>query len=470
MSALAAIAALCGAGLALLHLSRLSTGRPAVDLPLGWFIGQAWFGLGAYALRFLLGVPYGAPTALLLVAAPPLALLTSRWRRRGEGPPPADMLRPARWRPRPAWLYGAMGAYAALVTLAVVLHAIATPTSSDDGLRVRAYAPVLALRDDWSAAARSVLHMAGPIPTWVPTLAWTVTGSLEHLHTQVVVLADLVALLVLAVGLAAARGRPERGLLGAFLACSLPLFVFHLTTSLADAPLAIHVAVGLLLAAEFAREGDPDDAVRAMLAYASAAMVKREGLVVAGAAAVVLLASALARPDRPRRLLARLLLAASPVALLLAANAAAVGAAGAIPLLQLVLGRATDGGVQAALSPAPAVASAPRAFAEGLFSLHNHGLVFWILPVAVAVRARQALRGWLAWPLAVVALLFLESLAGALWLTPIYTADGTTVHRSLLPAALAASFCLAGLLAEPEPVNVDSGGAGSTSTDPAGTG
>jgi len=450
MSGLLAIAALCGAGLSLLHLGRLDTRRLAIDLPLGWVIGQAWFGLGAYGLRFLAGVPYGAPMALGLVLAPPVGLVAARrWRstaQRGAG----GVADGARWRPRPAWVFGPMGVFAALVLVAVVLHALASPTGTDDGLRVRAFAPVLALRDDWGASARAVLQLAGPIPTWVPTLAWTLTGELDHLHTQLVILADLVALLVLTLGLGAARGAPERGLLGVFLVCSLPLFLYHLTTTHADAPLAIHVAIGFLLAIEHARSADPDDAVRAMLAYGSAAMVKREGLLVAGAAALVLLGSVLARPGPSWRLLGRLLLAASPVAILVAANAAAVGVAEAVPFLRLALGRATDGSVQAALAPEAATASAPRVFAEGLFRLHNHGLVFWILPVAVVARARLALRGALAWPLLVVVLLFLESLVSSLWLTPAYTVDGTTVHRSLLPAALTGSLWLASLLAEPD--------------------
>lgn len=450
MIGLLSIAALTGAGFSLLHLCRLATRRLAVDLPLGWVLGQAWFGLGAYALRFLLGVPYAAPVALGLLVVPPLALAAQRWWRLAPAPAGRGPGEVVRWRPRPAWLFGAMGAYALLVTVAVVLHALATPTGTDDGLRVRAYAPVLALRDDWGEAARAVLQLAGPVPTWVPTLAWTLTGAVDHVHTQLVILADLVALLALAAGLGMARGRPERGLLGVFLVCSLPLFLYHATTTHSDAPLAIHVAIGFLLAAEYARGGDPDDAVRAMLAYACAALVKREGLVVAGAAGLVLLVSVLVRPGRSWRLAGRMLLAATPVVLLLAANAAAVGAAEAIPFLRLVLGRATDGAVQASLAPEAATAAAPGIFAEGLFRLHNHGLVFWILPVAVVARARLALRGGLAWPLLVVALLFLESLVSSLWLTPAYTVDETTVHRSLLPAALIGSLWLAALLVEPE--------------------
>lgn len=210
MNALLTPVLLCGAGVALLRLLRLDTRRLSVDLPLGWFLGQAWFGLSACALRLLLGVPYGAPMALTLVAVPPAALLLVARRRTGrpveavpEGAPAAEG---PRWRPRPAWLFLLLGLAAALVALAVVLHALAAPIATDDALRVRAYAPVLAFRDEWSAAARAVLHMAGPIPAFVPSLAWVVTGRLDHLHTQVVVLADLVALLTLAVGLGAARG------------------------------------------------------------------------------------------------------------------------------------------------------------------------------------------------------------------------------------------------------------------------
>jgi hypothetical protein len=460
MMALLSIAALTGAGLALLDLLRLRVRSLAVDLPVAWLLGQGWFGLGAMALRFLLGVPFGRVTALGLVLLPPAALAVRAWRARsrpasaGEVGPVAGASTPAtapRWRPRPAWLYGPLLGLVVLVALAVILHSLNSPTNTDDGVRVRAYAPVLAFVDAWSPEARQVLLMAGPLPTWVPAFGWALTGQVEHVHTNAMVLADLLALLLLAVGLGAARGRPERGIAGAFLVCSLPLVVYHLTTTYSDAPLALHVAAGFLFALEYARGQDRDDAVRAMLLFATGALIKREGLVVAGAAAAVLLLSVVLDARRAGRSFPwRVLAAAAPVALLVLASAAALGLASAVPLAGLFASRATDAATRAVLAPPEAVEQAPALFGRAVFLAWNHGLIFWMLPVALLARASTVRRRHLAWPLGAVALLFLESAVSSIWLAPQFTLNGTTVHRSLIPAAVAGALFLAALLTEPE--------------------
>jgi len=318
-------------------------------------------------------------------------------------------------------------------------------------VRVRAFAPILAFKDAWPAPSLQVLLMAGPVPTWVPSFAWVVTGTLDNTHTSVMVLADLLALLTLTFGLGALRGRPERGVAGAFLLCSLPLFVYHLTTTYSDAPLAIHLAAGVLFALEYGRRRDPDDARRALLLLCAAALVKREGLVVAGsAAALVLLAAAVEARRAGRPLPWRLLLATSPALAFVLVSAVALGVANAVPVVVLFAARATDAATQAALASPEAVAAAPVLFGAALFSLWNHGLLFWILPVALLARATTLWRRGLAWPTAIVGLLFLESAVSSIWLVPEYTLNGTTVHRSLIPVAVSGALLLAALLTEPD--------------------
>src|SRR6185295_7562744 len=106
-----------------------------------------------------------------------------------------------------------------------------TPTQTDDGMRVRAFTPVLAFVDGWSDEARALLPVAGLLPTWAPTLAWRLTGTLDTFHVNAFVVVTLVMTLALVVALAAARGRPSEGWAGAFALLSLPLFVYHCTTT-----------------------------------------------------------------------------------------------------------------------------------------------------------------------------------------------------------------------------------------------
>jgi len=316
-------------------------------------------------------------------------------------------------------------------------------------VRVRAFAPMVASWDRWNDAARGVLLLAGPVPTFVPAYAWALGAPLDHFHVNGVVLADLVAVIWLSVALAAMAGRPERGWASAFALLSVPLAVFHLTSTYGDVVLALHVAAGLLLALEYGRHGRPEDAARAMLLLLVGAMVKREGEVVAGAAGAVLLAHAAWRGRTEGfRALRLASLAISPALLVLAAKTAAVGLRDAVPVLSLFAARAAS--AAAAAGPEAAEADVPALFARSLFLSSNFGLLFWLWPVVAAVRLPTVRRRGYGWPLAALLLIFLESAVSSIWLLPSYTIDGTTVHRALLSVAVPAAVWLGALLTEPD--------------------
>jgi hypothetical protein len=499
VSHLAATAALGASGWALLRLLGLATGRWAVDVPLGWFAGAGWLALAAFVLRFLAGVPYSAATAVAVVLLPAAALMVketvARRRRaaaeaKGPGtaepptnePPPVD---PARWLPRPVWLFAPLAAYVAVVALAVVLHGANTPTQTDDAMRVRAFAPMLAFEDRWSPEARSVLVFAGPLPTFAPTLAWRVTGTLDHFHANYLVLTGLLALLWLALALSASRGRPEWGWAAAFGVLSLPLLVYHATTTYADAVLATWLGAGFLLMLEHGRTGRRADAARALLLLLAAAMVKREGELVAAAAVVVLLVQAAWTARRgtgqdagqgagpgasqgPGQEEAagswtplRLALLASPYLLVVAARVRLAGAGAAFPFLRFAAERAAETASQARPGDDAAIAvqaaARPTAgevlptFLEALFTTGNAGLAWWVLPATALLLASSLRRRGLLWPLAAVALLFAQAALNALWLFPEYTLNQGTVHRSLLPVSVAAVLWVAAALGWPDP-------------------
>ena len=458
MSLLVAVAALCASGLALLGLLGLGTGHRAADVPLAWLVGSGWFALAAFALRFLGGVSYTAPLAVAILAAPVAGLVAARASRRGVGNRPAAA--PAtgapespRWVPGPAWLFGPLAAYVAATAVAVALHGANTPTHTDDGFRVRAFAPMLAFDDAWGSAARAVLVMAGPVPTYVPSLGWRLWGTVDHLHVNGVVLVDLVALLALTVALASARGRPERGWAGAFALLSIPLFVYHCTSTYSDAVLAIHIGAAFVFLLEYGRRRDPGDAARALVLLVVASMVKREGAIVAAAVAAVLVAQVAWSGHRAGRSpLRRLGLLSLPFAVALVALVAAVGVADAFPLLKLAAERTSASAVPSSAPPSRALHSeALRVFVEALFSDGNAGLVFWALAAAVPLLLPDWRRRGLAWPLLAVGLLLVENAVTALWLVPAYTVDHATVHRALLPASVAAALWVAALMADPEP-------------------
>jgi hypothetical protein len=355
-----------------------------------------------------------------------------------------------------------VAAYVLAVTAAVLLHGSHMPTQTDDGVRVRAFAPMLAFDDRWEPAARGVFAQAAPLTTFVPAVAWIATGAIDHFHANYAVLTELLALLALAVGLASARGRPEDGWAGAFALLSVPLFVYHCTSTYSDAVLAMRVGGGVLLALEYARGRDRRDLARAFLLLGFTALVKREGELVAAAPAAVLLAQAAVERWRERRALpwgpAALLVAPALVAA--AGKVAALGLAGAFPMVGFVLHQAGVAAGATGARAAGASAEAAGVFVElALLRGGNQGMLYWVLAAAVALRAPAIARGWLAWPLLGVAALLAEVAVNSIWLVPEFTLDQATVHRALLVASVPAALWLAAAIVDGVRVEAAAAGA-----------
>ncbi len=465
MSFLLAMAVLVAAGLALLRLLRLETGSAVADAGLAWLAGSGFFAVLAPALRFGVGLPLSRASAAILMLAPLAAWGALAIRRRtaarasANPPPPAAAAEPAegqgvgpRWLPRPLWLYLPLAAYVVVVTAAVLLHGANTPTHTDDGVRVRGFAPMLAFADQWARDARGIFVVAGPLPTFVPALGWILGGTIDLFHVNYAVLADLVAVLLLAVGVASSRGSPERGWASAFGLLSIPLFVYHCTSTYSDAVLAIRVGAGVLFAIEYARTRSHRDAARAILLLGIAALVKREGELVAAAPAAVLAVQLAAERLRAGRPFPWAALAPGAVAVALGAigKVAAVGLAAAFPMLGFVA-------VQSGLTPTAATVSQPPGmyadaarffFEDALLRSGNAGMIYWVLPAVVAARARGLLRSRLAWPLAGIAALFAEVAVSSILLVPQFTLDQSTVHRALLVASVPAALWLAAALTD----------------------
>ncbi|HET8542460.1 MAG TPA: hypothetical protein VFL83_21480 [Anaeromyxobacter sp.] len=457
MTFLVATALFVASGTAIIRVLRLDVRSPLADAALAWLVGSGWFATIAPAMRFGVGLPLSAVGAVLVTLAPVAFWGALGMRRRaaaktadGAGPLASAPAAPPYRLPRPLWAYLPMIAYVAIVAAAVLLHGVNTPTHTDDGVRVRAFAPMLAFADEWGAEARALFVMAGPIPTFVPALGWMLGGAGDPFHPNYAVLAELVALLFLAVGLPSARGSPERGWSSAFALLSIPLFVYHCTSTYSDAVLAMRVGGGVLLALEYARSRDRRDAERAFLLLGFAALVKREGELVAAVPAALLAAQLAAERLRGRAFpWVALACAAAPVALGAVAKVAAVGLAGAFPMFRVLV-------VESGLSDAPAAAVHPGLrmqaaaffFDQALFRSGNAGMIYWVLPVAIVARARALVRSGLVWSLAAVGALLAEVAASSILIVPQYTLDQSTVHRALMVASVPAALWIAAALTD----------------------
>ena len=448
---LLAAAAVSASGTALLRALRLETARPAVDVPLSWLVGSAWVGLASFTVRGLLGIPPGRVTALAVLALPFVAWAAVRRFRAGRGGEEAEGRTreerdPVRWVPRPAWLFAPMVAWTVAVALAVLLHGLNTPVHTDDAYRVRALAPILAATGAWDGAARDVIAIAGPIPTFVPALAWTLGAGIDPVHVSASIVLTFLALLALLVTLAATRGVPEAGWGAAFAITSMPFFAYHAASTYSDAWLGMFLAAAFAFLVAYGRGGAPADASRAMVLLLGAAMVKREGELVALPVVAVLLAQA-TWVERPRwGTPARLAAIVGVYLLVVAGRVASVGVGGSSTFLKAAVERT----VEAAPAPAIGVVEGPGAgavFLRALFTNGDLGVLWWVLVASILLLLPRVRREGLGWSLAALALVFAEALGSAVWLYPEFTLNHGTVHRSLLPVSAAAAVWLAWLLA-----------------------
>jgi hypothetical protein len=459
MTFLLSAALMCASGVGLLRALRLETGSLAVDLPLGWFAGMAWFAAATFSIQALLGVSANAPLAIAVLALPLAVWGLLRWRRPGlapsggSGPPEPER----RWMPRPKWLFAPMAAWSIVVLVAVALHGMSTPTHTDDAYRVRAYAPVLVAAGTWNGQARDLIAMAGPIPAVAPALAWILGAPVDSFHVNATIILTFLALLALLVALTSERGSPEAGWGAAFALTSLPLLAYHVTSTYSDAWLAMYLGAAFAFLVPFGQRRNPADAARALLLLLGAAMVKREGELVAFPAVVLLLGQvAWMRRAEGVRSLARLAPLCAAYGVVVAARVAAVGLAGAFPFLRAAAARTASAGgaaptaaAVAGLAGAGGPASGPGVwtiFVEALFSDGNLGLLWWVLAVSVVLLFPRIRKDGLAWSGAALGLIFAETAASALWLYPQFTLDHGTVHRSLLPVSAAAAVWLSALL------------------------
>ena len=170
-----------------------------------------------------------------------------------------------------------MAAWTVAVALAVALHGLDTPVHTDDAYRIRAFAPILAAAGAWNGAARDVIAIAGPVPTYVPSLAWMLGAGVDPVHVSASIVLTFLALLALLVTLGAERGVPEAGWGAAFAITSMPFFAYHAASTYSDAWLGMFLAAAFAFLVAYGRTGAPADAGRAMLLLVGAALVKREG-------------------------------------------------------------------------------------------------------------------------------------------------------------------------------------------------
>ena len=115
------------------------------------------------------------------------------------------------------------------------------------------------------------------------------------------------------------------------------------------------------------------------------------------------------------------------------------------PLISLLLAKGELSAANHAItsSPQPNRAKALTIFWESLFSSGNFGVLFYVLSFNMAYYLRTIFQSTLLWSLVVLVLLSLEIFYNAIFLTPEFTIDQSTIHRSLMILAVSGALFLA---------------------------
>jgi len=259
------------------HHARLLRKNLAYDIALGWFIGSGYFSLAYLAVQHVTGV---APMASISVGIVALPLLSAGYRWREFSGFVAETLSRHKLRQEKI-SFSAFEAILVAVVVAVVLlavfHGISTPTNGDDALRSRGYHPLL-VHAGVVDINNSIFHN-GIWPNYAPLLSWHLNGSADHFYLNYGVLTLAVFFMVLVYTSPAQKRNTRQGLYSLFLVVSIPLFVFHMTSTYIDIFLIVAVALGYLFFSLYIRDGDETDLNTSIIFFTLVSFAKTKGII-----------------------------------------------------------------------------------------------------------------------------------------------------------------------------------------------
>ncbi len=265
------------AGYILTYLLGLTRGNLIVDMALGWLFGTAYFSFAYMILNLGFGLETGAMVSVSIALAPIIIHYFTKNTIKGYF---FQSLKSTREDLR-SCIKG-MGAFdyvfaglSVIILFMILVHGYSTPTNADDALRIRAYYPMLTFQNNISSFQ---LFYNGIWPNYVPLFSWHLEGTIEHFYINYILLSTLISFLVLLFFLPANKGNIKQGVYGVFLVLSIPLFVYHATTTYLDAALSILFAAGFLFFTLYVREANDADLKTSIILFTATMFIKGKGL------------------------------------------------------------------------------------------------------------------------------------------------------------------------------------------------
>ena len=444
MSFLGSTLLLISAGYSLVLLLRISQKHIVADIALGWFLGSGYFALVSFFVAYILHIRLCLLSSLGTILLPGgiLLLRFQTFKTAIKESIIATMATP--YFPKTKRLvYLLLFSMVLAVLVLVFLHGKNTPTNTDDAVRLRAFTPMLVYENNLTGKTTPLILNNGIFPSFVPILSWQLARRIEHFQFNYFILINFLFFLTAIYLFPAIRQKPQQGILNLFLVLSIPLFVYHATTTYVDTLYVIPFSLSFLIMTFYFQERSSRDFRIFLLLMTITCFSKSEGEITGITALCVMLTYLITKRYRRESnlpLKKEWLLIIPFVLYLIIRNFVSPN-----QLISLLLVKGDLSAANQAItgSSPPNRAKALTIFWESLFSSGNFGVLFYVLSFNVAYYLRSICQSPFVWPLVALVLLFLEIFYNAIFLTPQFTIDKTTIHRSLMILAVSSALFLA---------------------------
>lgn len=434
---------LLAVGYCLLALLRISQKHLGADLALSWFIGTGYFAFAYMLVVFVFQVGFNVIASLIIIVLPLAAF--GMWRPKQKN---AEQTKVSYLPATKRVLYLALIAWIVAILPLIFLHSKNTPTNTDDGVRLRAYTPFLVYQNDFRDETDGLILGNGIMPSFVPALSWQLGGGADHFHINYFVFSSFFFFLLLLYMVPTTRGNAAQGIMNVFLVLSIPLLLYHATTTYMDIIYILPFVLGFVFFSYYVQDLKLSDLKLTILFWTLTCFSKTEGEILAltGFAFLVLFVCYNYFKNK-KGLNKQMGVWVLPVVIyFIVKDQYAGNISGLLNILTSVGGDMQTGdiaGTEAVVEKAKFTSEQVwRTFSHSFLASGNFGILFYVLLFNIAYFVRSIFGSRLIWSFLILGAIFFEIYYNGVVLHPEWTINQTTIHRSVIVLAVLASVFL----------------------------
>ena len=438
-------------GYSLTNLSGLSGKNIFFDLSLGWFLGTGFFTLVYFILVYAFKID-ATPIVSVSILLLPVCLFFIQWRKQISHF--RESIRSISisfcFSPKIRSIINLiLIGYSVSMFILILLHSINTPTNTDDGVRLRAWTPMIIYENNISEETTPYIFQNGILPSFVPLLFWHLNGKIDHFFVNYSIVTNLFFFLSLLYFTPALQGRKQEGIFSVFLVLSIPFFNYHATSTFADTLYIIPFALAFIFFKYYIDNKNNKYLFTSILLFLLTCFSKTEGEIMAITGLAVMLFYFIYNSLKFRAYPPKItLLFFIPFLLYFGMKIYYSGNINVlIQRVELSVSEAirAQGVINESGFSSDDVLDA---FRYSFFSSGNFGIFFYILIANTLYYFRKIFFTPLVWSMFILIAVFCEIFYSSVILFPQWTLNQTTVHRSVMVLAVTGSIFLSTLWAD----------------------